>query len=556
MAILLVREKNTIIDRIPLYKDKFLIGRALENDLILTDTASSRKHSQILKSDKGFIIEDMRSANGTYVNGTLIHQKHMLVDGDVVRIGDTELVYQDEAQKAKSSGVAAAAPAPASGMGVPGYKDLGTSQIVKPVQEVAPDLEKSIEDLSASLVQERSAISAPGKPAPAEDKEKDKSFRILYTLGKILTSAGSLEELFDTGLRLVMEVFNADRSVLQIIDHDSKELVTKATRLKGEIERFAGNVEISSTISNKVIEEKVSIMTADAKSDPRFLQGQSIVTINIRSALCVPLWDEQEVRGIIYTDSLTEANAFTEKDLDLLTAVAHQIAIGIKKEELNEKIRHEAVVRSNLERFHSKEELEMILASGEGDEMAMRETTASVMFSDICSFTSMSEKMKPTEVATMLNTYFSTMTKIIFKNRGSVNKYIGDGIMATFGAFSDSDSGAEDAIRAGCEMVMALKELNKKSENTSKFRMRVGINTGPVVVGMLGPVERMEFTVLGDTVNVASRMESAAQAMSVCFGEKTFLDTKGKFKVQELGSTQLKGKSAKAKLFGILLENL
>jgi adenylate cyclase len=547
VAFLLVREKNNVIDKIPLYKDLFLIGRALENDLILTDTASSRKHSRIVKNPNGFHIEDMASANGTMVNGSIIREKHNLKDGDVVKIGDTELVFRDEEKPSK--------PAPGAPPGQGGQlKNLGTSQIIKPVRDITPDLEKSIADLSLSIVQERQMVKAPGAK-PVVEKAKDTNFQILYQLGKILTTTSTLDQLLETGMRLVMEVLRADRGVMKIIDPKTGQLVTKATRVKGELQRFAGNIEISSTISNKVVEEKVSIMTADARNDPRFLQGQSIVAINIRGALCVPLWDEENVRGIIYVDNLMETNTFTESDLDLLTAVAHQIAIGLKKEELNNKIRREAVVRSNLERFHSPEELEMILKHGDKG-FSMRETDASVLFSDIVSFTPMSETMKPTEVADMLNMYFSTMTKIIFKNKGSVNKYIGDGIMATFGAISDTDNGAENAVRAGCEMIMALKELHKSPELKQKFRIRIGVNTGPVVVGMLGPVERMEFTVLGDTVNLAARFESGGRPMGVCFGERTFKECGHKFRVQELGQTQLKGKALPIKLFGILLDNV
>jgi adenylate cyclase len=544
VAILLVREKNNVIDRIPLYKDVFYIGRALENDLILTDTASSRKHSRITKSGSNFFLEDLSSANGTLINGRDVKGKHQFREGDVVKIGDTELVYQDQAHR------------PRAHMGGSDLaRELGTSQIIKPVTGVSYDLEKSIADLSASIVQERSIVTEPDAP---EEAIKDANFRIMFQLGKILTSTGTLDELIETGMRLVMEVLKADRGILKTFDPATEKLVTRATRIKGDIKRFAGNIEISSTISSKVIREKVAIMTADAKSDPRFLQGQSIVTFNIRGALCVPLWDEENVRGIVYVDNLTEANTFTEGDLDLLAAVAHQIAVGIKKEELNEKIRHEAVVRSNLERFHSKEELEVILEhahKGDGEaEFSMRESEASVLFSDICSFTPMSESMKPTEVANLLNRYFSTMTKIIFKNKGSVNKYVGDGIIATFGAFSDTDTGAENAVRAGCEMIAALMEMNKRFQLDVRFRIRVGINTGPVVVGMLGPVERMEFTVLGDTVNVASRLETAARPMSVCFGERTFRETGAKFRVQQLGEAQLKGKAKAEKIFGILFE--
>ena len=176
----------------------------------------------------------------------------------------------------------------------------------------------------------------------------------------------------------------------------------------------------------------------------------------------------------------------------------------------------------------------------------------SVLFADISGFTSMSEKMSPSAVALLLNEYLSRMTDVIFKYEGTLDKYIGDAIMAVFGAPLDMPDHAERAIRAALEMQERLAEWNAERKEGPEFRVRIGINSGKALAGEIGSVNKKEYTVLGDTVNTASRLESSvAKPGSVVIGANTHAMVEGLFECRSLGSFSLKGKSLEVPCFEV-----
>ena len=169
---------------------------------------------------------------------------------------------------------------------------------------------------------------------------------------------------------------------------------------------------------------------------------------------------------------------------------------------------------------------------------------------DLKDFTPLCERLRPQDVAELLSTYFDHMARIIFNNKGMINKYVGDAILAIFGAFS-SDTGAEGGTMAAIQMVQALVDLKKADPRFKDFNVRIGVNTGIMVCGNIGPLERIEYTVLGDPVNVASRLQSLADTNSVLIGENTFEDLKSQVEAVCLGQTALKGKQEKIKVYKV-----
>jgi adenylate cyclase len=187
-------------------------------------------------------------------------------------------------------------------------------------------------------------------------------------------------------------------------------------------------------------------------------------------------------------------------EIGALTRAFKKMTIGLEERDR---------LKSTFSKFHSKEIAQKIL-SGEiklGGERKM----ATVFFSDIRGFTSLSETMSPDEVLAMLNEYMTEMVKIIYKHGGVVDKYVGDAIMALWGVPNAGASDAFNAVSAALEMRKALKEFNRRrrSRNQSEIKIGIGIHTGEVVAGNMGSNERLEYTVIGDNVNQASRIESA-----------------------------------------------
>jgi adenylate cyclase len=290
--------------------------------------------------------------------------------------------------------------------------------------------------------------------------------------------------------------------------------------------------------------------------DPRFGAGDSIRFHGIRSAMCAPLWNKDQVIGMIHVDSPMLTNCFALNDLDLLTALANYAAVAVERARLNQKIIAEEKKRERLGRFLSPQVTARIIATSESQSAGLgvpEVKEVSIIFADIVGFTTMSEKMSPAAVSLLLNDYLSRMTDIIFKYEGTLDKYIGDAIMAVFGAPLDMPDHAARAIRAALEMQERLQEFNAERKEGPTIRIRIGINSGKAVAGEIGSVNKKEYTVLGDTVNTASRLESSvAKPGMVVIGENTHQMVSDLFECRSLGKATLKGKQNEVAVFEVL----
>src|SRR5438445_2299816 len=262
---------------------------------------------------------------------------------------------------------------------------------------------------------------------------------------------------------IVFDHVPADRGFLMLSEDGSDKLIPMVVKHRTSSSPTEGKLTISKPIADRVIKDRVSILTSDALVDPRFGAGDSIRFHGIRSAMCAPLWNKDQVIGIIHVDSPMLANCFTLNDLDLLTALANYAAVAVERARLNQKIVAEEKKRERLGRFLSPQVTSRILATSDSQGAALgvpEVKEVSILFADIVGFTTMSEKMSPSQVALLLNDYLSRMTDVIFKYEGTLDKYIGDAIMAVFGAPLDMPDHAARAIRAALEMQERLAEFN------------------------------------------------------------------------------------------------
>ena len=224
-------------------------------------------------------------------------------------------------------------------------------------------------------------------------------------------------------------------------------------------------------------------------------------------------------------------------------AIANHAAVGIEQARLNEKILREIQIRTSLERFHSPDVVNTIMEeSAEKGTLSLKveEKAATVLFIDIQNFTSLAERLSAPEVASLLNEYFSIMTDIVFEYNGTLDKYIGDAIMATFGAPYSHGNDAEKAVLAALKMRGELERLRSRKEEKHQFDVRIGINSGNVVAGYIGSMKRLQYTVLGNVVNVASYLESIAKPNEILVGEETFRQVKKFFLLEESGKKRVK----------------
>lgn len=567
-----------------LSKQSFSIGRLPDNDIELKDSLVSRKHTEVVRRGHQYTMYDLGSSNGTYVNKKRIDVR-TLSNGDEILIGDTVLVFRDEIphgpQSAAVGGPATAPPESAPVASEPSWID--GAELVKGLEEI-PELYRPDSVLTQSLGQRLRAASMTSSAAAAETLDpaelaarslsvsgKSRTEELttgpvqvdrllfLYSLGREIGLASSLENALARALELTFEAINAERGIILLVDPASGQVLPQVAlhRQRGRLPD--GELRVSRTIIEKVVREKQLIVTTDARHDERFQQGLSVIQYSIRSAMCVPLWEKRDVFGAVYLDNLLKTYAFTMDDMFLLASIANQIAIRLKQEELYTKWLREQVLRNNLARFHSPDFVEMMVQKVSTNESSLlmepSEKEVTVLFADIQSSTELFEQMKPSDIAQVLNQFFDKTSRIVFEYQGSVNKFMGDAIMAIFGAPQEHPDHAVRACRAGLKMLKAVRELQASHSAPRPYQVRIGINTGLVIVGNVGSENRLEYTVLGDPVNVAARLEKTAEASTIRIGERTHELVKDHFQTRPLGAQVLRGKQREMNLFQLLEEN-
>jgi len=478
------------------------IGRALDNDIVLNNVIVSRHHARVQLRGRETWAVDLGSRNGISVNRLRVKEE-LLHDGDVLQVGPFEIRFEDRA-----------------------------------AQSVVLD-----DNQYFPLASEGKQVSSGELPELMLDLKE------FYRISKRLNSFLDLHDLLDAVMEEVQRAVPAQRSMLLLRKND--ELVPMIIQPP-----TTGDVALSSTLTRKAIEANEAVLTRDARLD--FAGSQSIISANIRSAICAPLISEGRATGLIYVDS-PGREQFNEHQRDLLAAVANLAAIHIERARLTEALREQAQLRQNFERFMSPNVAQMMASYfvQHGQLWEPQELIVSVLFADVKGFTSLSETLSPRDVQDLLNEYFHEMTEVIFSYHGTLDKYIGDGIMAVFGAPQlakpiDPEESAIQAVDAALGMVEAHRRLIERLDPAKAFAFRIGINTGPVYAGFFGTRQRLEYTVMGDTVNTASRLEGRADVNSALISEATRRLLGNTFALQEMGDFQLKGKAQLVHTYKVL----
>jgi adenylate cyclase len=269
--------------------------------------------------------------------------------------------------------------------------------------------------------------------------------------------------------------------------------------------------------------EKVALLSQDAKMDAQFLGAESIVSQGVRSTICAPLITESNVHGVLYADRLDPFATFTPDHLELISAVAAQTAVTVETIKAHTRLAREEVARANYSRFMPEYVVKQLLESPNSFRLGGVNQTVTVLFADIRGFTALSERENPEKVVGLLNRYFSAMTDIIFDHGGTLDKYIGDGLMAIFGAPTATPEDALNAVKAAVTMQKRITTLNEelRVDGMEQIAVGIGLHTGEATIGYIGSDKRSEYTAIGDTVNLASRLESNAAGGQILISEAT-----------------------------------
>ncbi len=501
------------------------IGRHPEQDIQLLDRVVSKEHAVIEKDIEGYYyVRDLDSRNGTYIDGEEVNSQIYLTDGATISVGSTDLTFHEDPTKVDSQ---------------------------NRVTIHADELESHIQNRIAHQADEGFLPESKINEVSVLRRDYEK-LRIAHALSQSIGVETDLDVLLEKILEKAFEIFPADHGVILMRLPDSERLIPMVVRGR-DPSIGVGDVRISRTILNEVIDEKQAVLSSDAMKDDRFSGAHSIILGNIRSTMSVPLLLEERLLGVIHLDSTVESGAFTEKDLQILTGFARQAAVLINHHRLLKKMEEEIVVREKLHRLLSPQLVEEVVSGRLEMKKGGELRRATVMFADIRNFTSYSESHTPQQVVELLNEYFELMVDIIFKHEGTLDKFIGDEIMAIWGAPLARPDDAERAVRCAIEMqeVIGTFNANRQAGDEETLRIGVGLNTGEVVAGYMGSTKSMNYTVMGDVVNTATRICSVAGPGEIVVGPDTYEQVHKLVVADKLPPTELKGKSEKVDMFNI-----
>lgn len=518
-----------------LARNEASIGRSGDNDIVLNDFSVSRRHAYLKKERDAWVLYDNHSTNGIRVNDRHVPNAPV-ADGDRVSIGTFVLRFRNEPAEAEPSA---------------GRRQVdSTSTCIRPIAEFNEvfGLERAIPPTGDS--------TADRKRVVLDVAYKNKVFEILVQVAKTLISLEDLETVLDKVMDLIFEYLPVDRGFLLL--EEQGELRLRFTRFKsGHRMTTDGSLPYSRTIVDMVVNQKVAVLTSDAQQDERFEAGQSVRIQQIRSAMCAPLWNRDSVIGVIHVDSPLHVGSFTERDLDLLTALANFAAVAIERARLHDKVAEEKRIRGRLERYHSPQVVDEIIAdvAATGSFKEVRTKTVTILFADLVGFTSWSEKMAAADLARLLNRFFTLASDAIFSQDGTIDKFVGDAVMAFFGAPIDQPDHPARAAAAALKLREEVAAWNVDRAARGKFpiEVRMALNTGETIVGEIGSERRVEYTVLGNAVNVAARMEEfVATPGDIVVGPATYEALKDRYRVAQLGFFALKGVSTQVPLYKLL----
>ncbi|MGF1467203.1 MAG: adenylate/guanylate cyclase domain-containing protein [Sandaracinaceae bacterium] len=558
------------------------LGRHPNNTVQVLDRIVSKEHCHLDLVDGRYLLRDLGSLNGTYVNGERITERP-LSPGDEIMLGSTRIIF--DADRAPPRGAAPAAPEappmfeaeslpasegpPADGEGPAPPRRQGGVTLTQ--GSAAPAAEPPLDARHMSRV-----TIAPGmieshirtKLAPLTDQSflpeklihdgdsirRDyEKLRVSHELARAIGVELDIDKALVKILDAAFQLLPADRGVI-LLYNEERELTPRCVRTRDGVS--SEEMVISSTIVEQVLKDKAAVLSSDATVDSRFKSAHSIIMQGIRSSMAVPLLHSEEVFGIMMLDSQIATNAFTEKDLQLFQNVANQAAVAIQNSLYAAKLEQEAVTRERFQRLLSPAIAQQVIEGKVEVKKGGEQRNTTVLFSDIRGFTAMSESQDPQTIVDMLNDYFERMVEVIFKYEGTLDKFVGDEIMALFGAPVSHPNDAFRAVKTALEMKDVLAEFNAErlERGEQEVRIGIGINSGECVAGYLGSSKALEYTVIGDTVNTGSRLCSIAKAGEIIISENTLKAVGDSFEVIELPPTQVKGKSRALKIYNVVGE--
>ncbi len=500
------------------------IGRGDDNEIVLEDSSRSisRFHAQLETDSNGqAILTDLKSANGTFVNEQIVDSPVALAQDDVVRIGPYRLIFRDTY----------VAPPKEKPQPLPSF-EIETSQF-------------DLNDLQAS-----SRLMEPSPTQTVPSSPQLRALELLHEVGVRLARTVTAADVTETAVDLLFRIAGVQRATL--MSWDDAQQAFRPAELHGRGGKRMNDAPpsidprslvLSKTILRKVREDNRPLHIRDARHYAEMGLSQSILRAGIQAAFCSPLTFQGRFLGVLYADNLTAPDAFSSDDFRIFTTIAAQTGLALASSITRGELLKREVEQAAMRLYLSPQVADLITEMNGGVELGGVLQPVTVLFADIRDFTKISEHLDAREVVLLLNEFFTSMTGVILDAGGTLDKYIGDCVMALFGAPVPAADDAQRAVQAAINMQREAARLN------NQIQIGVGIHTGRAVVGNIGSAQRMQYTAIGDTVNVAARLVHIAAPGQIIVSEDIRNLASGFF--EPLGEVELKGRQQKMTIYSL-----
>lgn len=521
------------------------IGRHPGNEVQVIDRIVSKEHATITQDERQrYILEDAGSLNGTYINGKRVISQ-VLKDGDTIAMGNTSFRFSEERIRRVSQ------PRRIRRKSWARHDEL---------RNTAPPKEDSqLVRLAGSAHQShiQSRLNAPFQFLPVEQiadvdtlRSDYEKLRIAHELSRSIAIHTNLDRLLQKIVDEALKLISAERAVILFYSDETGWMPRYTRQQSNELHL---EIRLSSSILDEVRSNRRAVLSSDASCDERFKSSKSVIMEGIRSTMCVPLMVNDAFIGAFHVDSTITRNAFTEKDLQIFSGIANQASFAIENYRLAKKIEVEAQTRAQFERLVSPNLVDQIVEGEIQLDQGGQLKKVTMLFADIRGFTAMSESHMPQEMVRTLNAYFEAMVEVLFAHQGTLDKYVGDQIIGLFGAPVAMEDASDRAVQCAIAMLDRLDEFNAERRKNGKVPIEIGIglNTGTVVAGAIGSSQTLQYTVIGDPVNVAARLCSAAGCGEILISQETRRDCTLDVPFRTREPISVKGKSCKIDIFEV-----
>ncbi|MFO0594843.1 MAG: FHA domain-containing protein [Myxococcaceae bacterium] len=542
------------------------VGRADENDVVLSGDLVSRKHCRIHVKGTQVVFEDLGSRNGTRLNGTTVTGSVDLKPGDVVQIGenalalkklrnaealDTEMVDTGGGGRVKRIG---------RGLNIEDAvmlaRDIKESSVLKALDNFAPF------DLPAPPIAEGASDTDETEGHTSENPTDDGASRVafnslvmLYRVAECLARAASLQEFLDETCDLVMTRVKATTGVV-LRRHETGVMVPAAVRHQQKLAR--GEVPVSDAILEAAMAKGQAIAVGHVQDDSRFADRESVVLYGIDQVLCIPIGTKAPFAGVLYLNRTRADEEPVEALLDMCTAITQLLETGFQKFQGQPAAKGGGDrLKAALERLYSPEQAEKRASEIRGGAKASQvaEVNVTVLTAELVGLATGAAKMNPERLVETLTDWQRVCTQLVISFDGAIDLVAGDGFRAVFGHPVTKGDDAIRAVRAAMAIKGEWEKLQGKRPAKERVAVRMGLTTGRVVAGAVGSEHRLDSVVLGEPVQLTGWLSASADPWQVLLTGKTLAHVGARFDVTPLGERPLGPLKAKVAVFEVLDED-